>query len=167
MAKGIINEQMTKIAPIDVSAKHTAGAILGWNGEKYIEAVASTSESKTGTSTGVSSWTLKHGDLIHGLVTIKVNGSSTHAYTFDYGYKWQDAVVTFGAALTSADTATAQYSYFIADPSAILMEDVSTSANPAEALVEVYGIAYNATDNEDIKARLEKNGIFVTSQVSA
>ena len=164
MANGIINEKQTKVVPVDVSTAMSTGEILGWNGTKYTKAVGSADTTWGETTAGTTKIALGHGDVIHDTVTVYV-GSTTAPTTIAYTVQYTTGSVTLAESTTKSGKVT--YDYFAYEPSAVLLEDVTTGQSPAYALAELYGIAYNATTNDDIEARLERNGIYNSDRTTA
>jgi hypothetical protein len=147
------------LLPVDTSNNLSAPKVLGWNGYKYIVAVASGTFSGAGDGS-TKTFSLGQEDIVHGTLVVKVNNvTKTEGtdYTVDYKY----GKITFATAPGNAVPVTATFSYFAADPSAILIEDVSAGQNPPYALCLIMGEYPNFSLLADVRYRLQRNGIYI------
>ena len=163
-------ETKKQVLPVDVSADISAPEIMGWDGEKYIKAIGTKEDSFNGDGS-TKTFTLTYDDVIHGTVIVTVDGSEKTEGT-DYTVDYAAGKITFDSAPdTGTGNIVVNYSYFAAEPSAILDEDVTQSQSPAYALMVVHGIYYedefSAAPNADVKARLRLHSVFVEPRASA
>jgi len=154
------------IKPIAVSVDIYAGTILYWSGTNYAVAVATGTDTLTGTDTTLA-YSLSQDDIVYGSV------GYTSAATTSYTLVYSTGVLTYSASLTTAATAVVTYSYFVdtaCTVDAILMEDVEAAQSPAYALIFLGGEIYETEifnddpwglPSEDILARLARIGIYV------
>ncbi|RLG91050.1 MAG: hypothetical protein DRO36_05005 [Candidatus Hecatellales archaeon] len=157
-------EALEKIVNVDVSADVSSFEVVGWNGTKYVKAVAAKQDTFDGDGS-TKEFTLTYGDVLHGSVTVTVDDDEKTEGT-DYTVDYEAGKVTFGTAPASGTgNVVVDYSYFAAEPSAVLVEDVSQNQSPATAKVRLFGIVYKdefaSAPAEDTIARLERHGIFV------
>lgn len=158
------------VLPVDVNAAISAPEVMGWDGTKYIKAVASAQDSFDGDGV-TTQFQLSNGDVVHGSVSVTVDGA-TKTEGVDYSVNYSDGKITFTAAPPSGSgNVVIDYSYFSVEPTAVLVEDVTASQSPAAALMVVFGIVYAdefaSEPLEDVKARLRAHGIFVEKRASA
>jgi len=162
-------EKYEAIVPIDVSSDIPAYTIVGWgcNEEKYVVATQTTQDTFSGDSS-TKTFNLSHGDLLADSVTVTVDGTEQTEGT-DYTVDYENGSITFDSAPNNGTTITVEYSYFAADPSGILMEDVVSGQSPAYAKVLFQGIVYEddfpTPPTEHEKARLRKVNIYVEKKV--
>lgn len=163
-------ETKKQVLPVDVSADISAPEIMGWNGEKYVKAVATAQDKFSGDGT-TKEFTLTNDDLVHGTVAVIVDGNAKTEGT-DYTVDYAAGKITFAAAPgTGTDNVVIDYSYFAVEPTAVLAENVAQNQNPPTALMVVFGVVYEdtfaSTPNADVKARLRAHNVFVEKRASA
>jgi len=162
-------ENLEKIVVVDVSADIVSFEVMGWNGTKYIKAVATQQDTFDGDGS-TKEFALTYDDILHGSVTVTVDNDEKTEGT-DYTVDYEAGKIIFGTAPASGTgNIVVDYSYFAAEPSAVLIEDVSQNQSPATAKVRLFGIVYkdefDSTPAADTIARLERNGIFVLDRTS-
>lgn len=152
------------ILPVDASSNIAAGTVMGWSGQKFIKAVANRTDSFSGNGSSTE-FTLTYEDVVFGSVTVSVGGTQKQEGT-DYTVNYKKGKITFASAPSNGASISVSYSYFAADPSAVLLEDVTASQSPATALLQVFGVIDSTVVGnipQDVKMRLLRNGIFVAS----
>lgn len=157
-------EALEKVVDVDVSGNISSFEVMGWNGTKYIKAVAAKQDAFDGDGS-TKEFTLTYDDVLHGSVTVTVDDDEKTEGT-DYTVDYEAGKITFVSAPgNGSGNVVVDYSYFAAEPSAVLIEDVSQNQSPATAKVRLFGIVYKdefaSAPADDTIARLERHGIFV------
>jgi len=163
-------ERVELLKKVDVSGNLAAPQIMGWDGTKYIVAVGTKQDTFNGDDS-TTEFTLTYGDIVHGSVVIEVDETELTEDT-DYTVDYSAGKITFQTAPASGtDNIVVDYSYFAADPSGILLDDITASQDPDYARLILLGVYY--LDNfetaplVDVIERLARNNIFLVPRTSA